>query len=367
MLLSSKKEIELIRFKKKLKVSFKTSFEELNEREIFLVKIKDGSFEGWGEVSSGSTPYYSYECNNTAEIIIKEYLYPILKETFDPYVFHKKAVRIKGHHMAKASIEEALFDLKAKKEGIPLYKLYGAKKRKVPSGISIGIKPTIDELFKRIEYALEKGYKRIKLKIEPQKDYEILKQVRENYPDIPLMVDANSSYIPERDFELIKSFDEFSLIMIEQPYYEDDLYHHSVLRKALKTPLCLDESITSLRKANEGFLIGAFDIINVKTGRVGGPIEVIMINEFSKKYKIPLWMGGMLESGVGRLHNLHLAVLSEFSYPSDISESSRYWDKDIVEPEVEMVEKGYLEPSDTPGIGAEVRLPEKYFSQKIKI
>ncbi len=367
MLLSSKKRVELIKFKKKLKKPFKTSFDELKFREIFLIRIIEGSFEGWGEIVAEKDPLYSYENNKTAETIIKDYLIPVLKKTLIPEEFKKKASKIKGHMMAKAGVELALWDLKAKKMDKPLYKIYGGVRKKIPSGISIGIKESIDELLETIDNSIKKGYLRIKLKISPGKDLTVLKEVREAFPDITLSVDANSSYSPHKHFKLLKRFDEFSLLMIEQPFYEDDLFYHSKLKNEIKTKICLDESLTFLRKVIEGYEMSSYDIINVKTGRVGGPIEVIKINNFAKTKRIPLWMGGMLESGVGRLHNIHLATLSEFTLPSDISESSRYWDKDIIKEPVKMFEPGYLKPSNQPGIGEEVILPDKINIQKFNL
>ncbi len=356
MLLRSDKKIEALLLEMPLVAPFETSFGSVSVRTVFLVRVADGEHEGWGEVVAEKEPDYSYETTRTALHVLKNYLADMaLKAGLDPQEFEDKARSIKGHNMAKAGLSLALWDLKARKQGVPLSRLYGGVKDEIASGISIGIQKDYGTLREKVAKAVEEGYVRVKVKIKPGWDVEIVKRLREDFPQIPLSVDANSAYT-EADFEHLKKLDEFSLLMIEQPLYEDDLYFHSRLRQVLKTRICLDESLTSFRKVVEGYHIGSYDIVNVKVGRMGGPGQVLKTAAFAEEKGIPLWCGGMLESGVGRLHNIHLASLRPFVLPNDISISRRYFHEDILVQPVEFSRPGYIKVPEGDGIGVEVDL-----------
>lgn len=354
MLLRSGKKIELILLEMPLVSPFETSFGRLEVRTVFLVRVVDGDYEGWGEVVAEKEPDYSYETTETALHAIEDFLSEIAFEVdFDPEKFEEENSRVKGHHMAKAGLSLALWDLKAKKKGVSLRRLYGGVKDEVPSGISIGIQKSYEELEKKVARAWQEGYQRIKVKIKPGWDVDVIRRLRESFPQIPFSVDANSAYT-ERDFDHLKKLDEFSLMMIEQPLYEDDLYFHAQLRQFIDTRICLDESLTSYRKVLEGYRMGSFDIVNVKVGRMGGPGEVLKTASFAEENNIPLWCGGMLESGVGRLHNIHLASLRAFLLPNDISVSRRYYEEDILKEPVEFSRPGFIKVPSGDGIGGEV-------------
>ncbi|MCP2605212.1 o-succinylbenzoate synthase [Candidatus Aminicenantes bacterium AH-873-B07] len=345
-------EIELYLVKMPLIHFFETSFGREIEKEFILIRIAGNGMEGWGEVVANKLPLYSYETNKTAWHVLKDIFIPLIfKESIvSPEQFQSKVSRFKGHNMAKAGLELALWDLNAKKEDFPLWKLYGGEKEEIPSGVSIGIQDSISQLLSRIENFLNLGYQRIKLKIKPGWDLEILKKVREDFPDILLSVDANGAYSLKYK-EHLKRLDDFNLMMIEQPFPAPSFWDHAQLQKELKTPICLDESITSYQDVEQAFKIGSYKIINIKVGRVGGIIEAKKIHDFCMANSIPVWCGGMLESGIGRAHNIHLASLPNFKLPNDISASKRYYSQDIIEPEVEVTNKGTIKVPQGPGIG----------------
>jgi O-succinylbenzoate synthase len=331
---------------------FETSYERQYERNFILVKAFSRGLVGYGEVVTDVNPFYSYETISTAWLILKEYLIPLVieEDVFDPKNFHLKAQKFRGHPMAKSGLELALWDLKAKEAGLPLWKIYGGVKTEIPSGVSIGIQDSIPQLIERIHEFLQEGYQRIKIKIKPGWDRKVLKEVRKKFPDTSLQVDANGSYSIE-DLNTLAAMDDFDLLMLEQPFPPYDLWDHSRLQKEIKTPVCLDESIISADTARKAHEMGSCRIINIKVGRVGGICEAREIHDCSLDRGIPVWCGGMLESGIGRAHNLHIATLENFKYPNDLSASRRYFNPDLIDPPVEITERGTILVPQSPGIG----------------
>jgi O-succinylbenzoate synthase len=331
---------------------FETSFGREEKKTFILVKIFSKGVCGFGEVTADLLPLYNYETTSTSWVIIKEILAPLLfsKSISDPIGFHKEAQKYKGHHMAKAGLELALWDLKAKKERRSLSELYGGDKKEILSGVSIGIQDNVPDLIRRIWGFLEKGYPRVKLKIKPGWDMEVLKQVRKEFPQITLQVDANCAYTSS-DIDILEKLDEFNLALIEQPFPALDLLSHSQLKKRIHTPVCLDESAESLDAVRQAYEMECFDIINIKVGRVGGIVEARKIHDFCESKAVPVWCGGMLESGIGRTHNIHLATLPNFKLTNDISASKRYFAEDLIEPPVEITKRGTIKVPEEPGIG----------------
>lgn len=338
-----------------LKEAFETSFGRIDSRLIFLVWIEGNGFTGWGEVVAAEEPRYSYETLGTASHIIRDYLAQALMSTplgslsdlaarFAPF---------KGHNMAKAGLELAYQDLSARMQGESLSDFIGGTRERVPVGVSLGIQPTLSALLDRIDRYLESGYQRIKLKIKPGWDVEIVREVRRHFPNTLLSVDANSAYTLD-DLDRLKALDDFDLLMIEQPLDHDDLLDHATLQNELKTAICLDESITSLRRARQALDIGSCRLINIKIGRVGGYSQAVPIHDLCYQRGVPVWCGGMLESGVGRAHNLALASLPGFTLPGDISASSRYFERDVIVPEVTVAEDGTVAVPRGNGLGFEV-------------
>ena len=325
---------------------FETSFGIQYSRNALIIEYFDG-VKAYGESVTEEFPGYSYEDNETALHIIKNFLIDILKETREPETFMERAKKIKGHNMAKSALETMLWDLKAKEEGKSLKEIINGKKVKIESGISIGILP-LEKLMSTIANAIELGYKRIKLKIKPGWDSDVLKEVRKRFGNIPLTVDANQAY--EGKDEKILTLDKYELLMIEQPLSENNFYGLSKLQKELATPICLDESIHSIRDAEMMLEMDAGEIINLKIGRVGGLTESMKIVEFCGKNKIPLWCGGMLETGIGRALNVIIQTREEFNMPGDTSPSNRYFEKDIIDKPF-IMKNGYIEVQSGPGIG----------------
>lgn len=348
-------KILLHRLKMKMKTPFTTSFGTQIDRYVTIVEIIDeNGLSGFGECVAGEDPLYSEEFMDSALVAIKKYFGPLLLQS---NLSHPKEVTelfkpFKRNMMAKSGLETAVWDLYAKQQGLPLYKVLGGEKTEVEVGISLGLEKSDDIIIEKIREKVEEGYKRIKVKIKPGRDVEMIRAIREVFPDIPLMADANSAYTLD-DIELLKQLDEFNLMMIEQPLGSTDIVDHATLQKAIKTPVCLDESIDSYENAKAAIELGSCEIINVKIGRVGGLAESIKIHDLAKENKIPLWCGGMLEAGVGRLTNIAITTLPNFVLPGDTASSSRYWEEDIITPEV-VAENGVVQLSDKPGIGAEV-------------
>jgi O-succinylbenzoate synthase len=336
-----------------LKSPFETSFGSVDHREILICYVKSQGLEGFGECVADEDPLYSYETVFTAWQILEKYLLPCLRRSTTLGEYLRNAAVYRGHNMAKAALEAALWDLLAKSRKQPLYRLWGGTKQKIPCGVSIGIQKNPEALIAAVEEYLAQGYRRIKIKIKPGKDRKLLERIRGSFPGIPLMADANAAYTLQ-DGELLKSFDEFRLMMIEQPLHYEDLYDHSLLQMQLSTPICLDESIASLHLAKAAVALKSCRIINIKTGRVGGHTESIRIHDLAQEHNIPVWCGGMLESGIGRAHNLALASLPNFTMPGDTSASNRYWHRDIISPAVEMDSEGIITIPEQPGISYDI-------------
>ena len=331
---------------------FETSFGRETGRTFILIRITAEGMTGYGEVVASSKPLYSYETTTTAWHILKEFLIPLLfKENLThPVDFSREAKRYHGHPMAKAGVEAALWDLKAKKDGKPLWRIYGGHRKEIPAGVSLGIQDSVRGLLDRAGQFLSEGYRRIKIKIKPGWDVDVCRLLREEFPEMKLQVDANGAYSRE-DRKTFQALDEFQLMMIEQPFPPYDLWDHSQLQKNIQTPLCLDESILSVDSARQAQAMGSCRIINIKSGRVGGIVESIRIHDWCHEHSIPVWCGGMLESGIGRAHNIHLATLPNFQYPNDISASKRYYKEDLVSPSIEITPQGTILVPDNPGIG----------------
>ena len=331
---------------------FETSFGREESRTFILVKVFSGGEFGYGEVVADQIPLYSYETTSTAWIVLKEFLIPTVFESgiTDPKDLYDRVQPFKGHPMAKAGLELALWDLFAKAKGKPLWKIYGGEKQEIPAGVSVGIQDSVEQLLDRIRSFLDEGYQRIKIKIKPEWDVRICEEVRKEFPDIRLQVDANGAY-SLKDRETLKKLDDFDLLMIEQPFPAYDLWDHSRLQMEMKTPLCLDESAVSQDIVRKALEMGSCRIINIKVGRVGGIVEAIKIHDFCQQKNVPVWCGGMLESGIGRAHNIHLATLSNFALHHDLSASKRYYKQDLIEPPIEMTSHGTIEVPHSPGIG----------------
>ena len=351
------REITLQEIRMKLVAPFETSMDRTVARRILLVQADVDGFIGWAECVAGETPYYSPETADTAWLVLRDFLWPLIKgkEFGSAGEVWDLLARVRGHNMAKAALEAAVWDAEAKQKGVPLSKLIGGVREEIASGVSIGIKELPDELFAAVQKELAAGYQRIKIKIKPGKDLEPVRRLRQDFPRIKLMVDANSAYTL-KDWALLKQLEGFYLMMIEQPLGWDDLYSHAELQKKLDTPICLDECIHSEEHARAAIEMGACKIINVKLGRVGGYTVARRIHDLCEKHGIPVWCGGMLESGIGRAHNIALSTLPNFTLPGDVAASKRYWEEDIIVPEVTVSAQGTIRVPAGPGIGFEPRL-----------
>lgn len=344
--------VELIRMNVPLKGYFRTSFSSVALHQVVWAHVVTDQGEGWAECGANERPDYSSEFHNGAATVLKEFILPDLFKMGAELTAESVAPKthwLKGHRMAKHVIETALLDAQLKAEGTSFATYLGATKSRVPAGVSVGIMDSLDELMTAVEGYLNEGYLRIKLKIEPGWDYEPVKLVRETYgPDLLLQVDANTAYTRD-DFDLLKRLDEFDLLLMEQPLNEEDVLGHAKLAAYIKTPVCLDESIVSADIARDAIELGAAEIINIKPSRVGGYIESKKIHDVSQAAGIPVWCGGMLETGIGRAANLALAALPNFTLPGDTSASSRYFEVDVTEPFV--LVDGHIEVPTGPGIG----------------
>ena len=346
-------EIELSTIHLPLVRPFRTSFGTQTSREVLMVKVtNENGTIGWAECVAMSEPLYSPEYVIGCLDLMKRFLIPALRAK-DSITAEDVPVVLKpflGGQMAKAALETAILDAQLKDQGISLAKYLGATKTKVECGVSVGIANNLDALVEEVKSYVDAGYRRIKLKIEPGWDYEAVKTIRNLYPEIPLQVDANQAY-SRNDGKLLAKLDEFNLLLIEQPLDEHDILGHALLAKEVKTPICLDESIISLQSAEDALALKATTVINIKPGRVGGYIESKKIHDLCVKNNIPVWCGGMLETGIGRAANLALAALPGFTLPGDTSASARYFKQDITEPFV--MDDGYLTVPTGPGIGIE--------------
>jgi O-succinylbenzoate synthase len=351
------KQIELIEIKMPLVHFFETSFGRTYERRIILARVEDAEGnEGWGECTAGETPSYCEEWTESCWVVLKEILSPMILNREIESAAHVWDLmkKIRGNRMAKATLETAVWDLEARAANVPLWKHLGGVNREIVCGVSIGIQDSVEQLFEKIQIELDAGYKRIKIKIAPHWDYEVIRQVRERFGDILLMGDANSAY-SLNDIDLFKRMDEFNLMMFEQPLAHDDILDHAKLQREINTSVCLDESIHSAEDARKAIELKACKIINVKLGRVGGHAQAKLVEEVARQNSIPVWCGGMLETGIGRAHNIAMSTLAGFVLPGDVSASKRYWHEDIIEPPVEVTKNGTIIAPEKAGIGFEVK------------
>jgi O-succinylbenzoate synthase len=323
---------------------------------VLLVTAHCEGADGWAECVAGDGPFFSYEWIETAWATIREFLAPALISMNLATANESNALmsHVRGHNMAKAALENALWDAEAKQKRQPLWKLLGGKLREINCGVSIGIQDSPEQLLSKIEGELAAGYRRIKIKVKPGWDVDILARIRNRWPGILLSCDANSAYRPT-DLDHLRKFDDFNLLMIEQPLWHDDIFQHAKLQRLLKTSICLDESIRTVRDAEEAIELGACRIINIKVGRVGGFSEAIAVHNICERNGIPVWCGGMLETGIGRAHNIALSTLPNFRLPGDVSASKRYWAEDIVEPQIEVTPRGTISVSDAIGTGYQIK------------
>ncbi len=339
----------------KLKSPFTTSFGTFSEKEFFILEVHDSEGRsGWGESVAFGAPWYTEETVKTTEHLLKDFLIPLLQSAplEHPDELLTRWSPIRGNPMAKASLEGAIWDLYAKQQSQPLSQALGGEKTSIDVGISIGLQESMEHLYHQIAKAIHDGYTRVKLKIKPNQDVELVKAVRNRFPGLPLMVDANSAY-SLKDSDLLKKLDDYDLMMIEQPLGAEDLLEHAILQEQLQTPICLDESIRSLKNVRDAITLKSARIINIKIGRVGGLSVSRQIHDLCQRHDIPVWCGGMLEAGVGRAHNIAITTLPQFTLPGDTSGSDRYWEKDLIKPEVKMI-NGKIQVPDTPGIGYEI-------------
>jgi len=343
------------RLNMELRAPFTTSFGTFKIKDFLLVEAVDGDgASGWGESVAFHVPLYNEETLKTNWHMLEDYLIPLLlrRELSHPDQVNEIFAHIRKNNMAKSAIEGAVWDLYAKKQGITLAQALGGERKEIEVGISLGIQEKVDDLLRLIERGVAEGYRRIKVKIAPGWDVDVMREVRRQFPDIALMADANSAYTL-RDVDLLAQLDEFGLTMVEQPLSSDDIIDHVQLQKRLATPVCLDESIHSVEDARKALEIGACKVINIKIGRVGGLTEAKKIHDLCAAQGVPVWCGGMLESGVGRAHNVAITTLSGFTMPGDTAASSRYWEQDIIKPEV-TVDNGLIQVPAASGIGYEV-------------
>ena len=338
-----------------LKFKFKTSFGETSVKRFLLLELRSEGLSGWGECVAEPDPFYSPETLDSAGAIVEKSLLPLVlgQEIAGPEAFDRAAARVRGNRMAKGTVETALRDLFARAAGVSLSKSLGGTRTSIEVGVSLGMAPTVSAAVENVRKHVDQGYRRIKMKIEPGCDVVRLRAVREAFPSIVLTVDANAAYTLD-DMDTLKALDDFRLDYMEQPLHHEDIAAHAVLARRIQTPICLDESIRSAADARTAIALGACKVINVKIGRVGGHGEALAIHGVAADAGIPLWCGGMLESGIGRAHNVAIASLPGFSKPGDTSSSSRYFEEDIVEPLLEASD-GLMPVPRGIGTGVEVR------------
>ena len=345
---------------------FETSFGREDTRSCILVTVYAGGLTGWGECVAEAGPWYSSETTETAWHIMRDFLIPQLLDqpVASPDDVVARFSRVRGHAMARAGLENAIWDLLAQAQGISLAHMLGGQRSEVPVGVSVGIEPTLDLLLERVEGYVVSGYGRVKLKIKPGWDVKVVKTVRERWPDLPLQVDANSAYTLA-DAPIFRELDQFGLLLIEQPLHHDDIVDHARLQAQLQTPICLDESIHSPEHARWALDINACRVINIKVGRVGGLTAARQIHDMAAGQSIPVWCGGMLETNVGRAANVALAALPNFGLPGDISASARYYHQDIAEPNFELNPNSTISVPAGPGLGVRI-LPERLAAVRLR-
>lgn len=346
--------IELREIELPLKSPFETSFGRTTRRRILIVRVfdQDGA-SGYGECVASERPFFNHETIDTAWLITTQHIAPMLAAAACDSAVQVNDILapIRENRMAKAGVEAAIWDLEAKLAGVPLWRHIGGTREEIACGVSIGLQASTEALLEKVSTEVESGYQRIKIKIKPGKDVNLAHAVREQFPNITLSVDANSAYRLETDIALLKQLDDYNLLMIEQPLTPGDLLDHSKLQREIRTSLCLDESIVCLANARHAHELGACRIINIKLGRVGGFTEAKAIQAFAQEHEMPVWCGGMLESGIGRAHNIAVSTLPGFNLPGDVSASARYWEEDIIEPPVTVSSRGTIKAPSAPGIG----------------
>lgn len=348
--------LELREIQLPLRYPFETSFGKTTHRRIMIIRAFDATgAAGYGECTAPEDPYFNHETIDTAWLVISKFVAPLLADARIDRAdqFNDALARIRGNRMAKGGVETAVWDLEARLAGLPLWQHLGGTRTEINSGVSIGLQPSIEALLEKVATEVAAGYQRIKIKIKPGKDVELVKAVREQYADILLTVDANSAYTLD-DADVMRELDQYNLLLIEQPLAPGDLVDHAKLQRELNTPICLDESITTFHDARHALELDACRIINIKLGRVGGHSEARKIQNYCADRNIPVWCGGMLESGIGRAHNIAMSTLRGFALPGDVSASHRYWEEDIIEPPVEVSARGTITAPTGIGIGYEV-------------
>ena len=336
---------------------FETSFGRTTERRILLVEVQSDGLSGWGEVTAGEKPFYNEEWTDAAWLLLKDFVAPqlIRQQPGSAAETASRTAHIRGHNMTRGGVEAAIWDLEARALNVPLWKHLGGTWTEIPCGVSIGIQDSIEQLHGLIEREIDAGYQRVKVKIKPGWDVKVIEAVRDRFPQIQLMADANSAYTLG-DTEHLRQLDAFHLMMIEQPLAHDDIIDHAKLQGRIKTPICLDECIRGARHAEQAIEIQACGVINIKLGRLGGFSEAMLVHDIARAHHIPVWCGGMLEAGIGRAHNIALSTLVNFTLPGDVSASKRYWTRDIIQPPVEVSSQGTIKVSDAPGLGYEIDL-----------
>ncbi|HUA82690.1 MAG TPA: o-succinylbenzoate synthase [Bryobacteraceae bacterium] len=335
---------------------FETSFGRTYERHMVLIEVSSEGLSGWGEITAGENPFYNEEWTESAWLIARDYVAPrVLQHTFESAdQVADRTAHIRGHRMARGGVEVAVWDLESRRNGVPLAKqIGGASRAEIDCGVSIGIQETVEKLLEKIGAEVNAGYQRIKMKIKPGWDVDVIREVRRAFPKIRLMADANSAYTLD-DAARLKCLDEFNLMMIEQPLAHDEIIDHAALQAQLQTPICLDECIRNAHQAEQAIRMKACGIINIKLGRVGGFREAKRVHDVAQQHGIPVWCGGMLESGIGRAHNIALSTLPNFILPGDVSASQRYWKRDIISPAVEVSPRGTITVPGAPGFGFEI-------------
>jgi O-succinylbenzoate synthase len=356
--------VDLVTVKLPFVAPFGTSVYVWTHKEALLMRLESAGVTAWSECVSDPDPFYFYETNGTARHIIKDFLLPLVEPGIALGELEGRFRHVRGHGMAKATVENGLLNLMAIKKGVPLHELLGRPAKKIMSGISIGLKETPADLLAAVERAVAKKYGRVKMKVKKGQDIEWVRAVRDRFPDLRLMVDANGDY-SLADIDLLRQLDEFGLMMIEQPLSYSDIYEHSILQKELKTSICLDESIHSPGDAATAIALKACRIINIKQGRVGGLIESMRIARYCADRGVGVWSGGMDETGIGRAVNIHLQTAEGFTLPGDTSETSNYFDEDIADPPVVLDAEGFIGIPEGPGLGVTV-VPERILKRAIR-
>lgn len=349
-------KIEIRRLHLPLKNSFEASFGVVDRRDFLLISAHGDKETGYGESVAMSYPFYNEETTDTILYMLETFMIPMVlsNKIETPEDVSRLFEPIRRNNMAKSAIEGAIWDLYAKQKGISLAQALGGKRKEIDVGVSVGIERSVEDVVKKVEGFVAEGYKKIKVKIKPGFDIAVIDALRKRFGDgLPLMADANSAYTLDQ-MDVMKELDKYNLIMIEQPLAHDDIVDHALLQKQLKTPICLDESIHSAEDARRAIELGSCKIINIKIGRVGGLTESKKIHDLCEAHQVPVWCGGMMESGVGRAHNIAITSLSNFTIPGDTSASSRYWAEDIVVPEVTFLKPGILGVPEGPGIGYDI-------------